>query len=299
MTEATRLSFSKLDVYNDCGEKYRLKYVERVAGEPSGFFIGGVSVHRTLQQIQTQDLWDPREEFDRHVFEGEEPRPGRVFDLYQSNVDKAVEEAVSRSNGEPIYWGGRQHGETEEWWRRMGPVMLRRAAEARDAWIAGGWTVVQGGSEIRVGATLPSGQYVTGFVDYWIAEDETGEGVLVDWSTGRVGGKDPFQLATYAWAIMEATKASGKVIYVARGLAVYLRASKPEKMFEHFDLTDAIPSVPDDYAMLARGIEAGIFRPNYGFLCGSCGVRKSCHRWLAFHPEDRKEATNGDDVQEG
>jgi CRISPR/Cas system-associated exonuclease Cas4 (RecB family) len=260
--EKRHLSFSQLSTYSECGEKYRLRYVEGVPTKPSGALIGGKAVHETIEVAEREDWWKDEENF----FPSDAPAIATYREILERHVEEATEE---------IRWGGRGQGEDYPWWIKNGEFMLRRYRATREAMDASGWGVVQGGVEMRVLADLPGVSVpVLGFLDKFLMH-EGGETIIVDYSTGRVGGKNAFQFATYSRLLYLARE-----ITCTRGVAIYLRAGDANKRVEAMQFEPLVDHMDETYANLYRGIEAELFIPNPSSFCSSCFVNQYCWSWM-------------------
>ncbi len=258
----TYLSFSRLSTWSNCGEQYRLRYIERVPTTPSGALIGGIAVHEAIERAEASRAW---------AEEGDD-----WADLL-GDFGAALDDEIERRGGEgAIRWGGRKTrefpgGEDASWWRSQGPAMLRRYAGVRQGDVAAGWSVLEGGVERTIGAELPSGMHVTGRIDAMVAVSEDGEPVIRDWTTGRPGGKSPVQAATYAWALERAG-----VVTTRRAQYVYLRATDRARLIQDLDLTGLVPLVERLYGDVERAIAAELYPLRPGMFCASCDVAGFC-----------------------
>lgn len=267
------LSFSQLNVYDSCSEKYRLSYVENAPREPQGAFLGGIAVHETIAQSETVGWWPEEEPF---------ADPSAVAIAY---FLRTLHDQVDKNGGEDaIRWGGRGGGETLAWWEKQGEFMLRRYQLTRVGMEAEGWGSVEGGTEMRVIAELPGvSSPVIGYLDKFMMH-EGGEPLILDWKAGRVGWVEPMQFATYANLVERA-----RGIRVTRGVVVFLRAPEPAKRVQAVHFEPLIDRMPDVFAKMVAGIEAGIFAPHPSSFCSSCSVRESCWYWRGTRPPEEGE----------
>lgn len=255
------LSWSRIQTWLQCGERYRLRYVEGVPASPHGALIGGSAVHATIARSEELRWW-----------EHEEPWTdgGEATAHYLAELARRIEEA-----GE-VRWGGRKtrefpNGEDRTWWERTGPMMLRRYAALRRDMDADGWGLVDGGAEMQV--TVPLGDGVPpllGYVDAFLAH-RSGEPIVLDWKTGQVGGGDVMQLAIYAWLI-----GRGRGIEVDVGTFVYLRTPARDRQVQRVDVRTIVPHVEEAVLAAHRGIQVGAFVARPGPFCRTCPVREAC-----------------------
>jgi CRISPR/Cas system-associated exonuclease Cas4 (RecB family) len=266
--EHRHLSFSQLSTYSSCGEKYRLRYVERVPARPQGAFLGGRAVHEAIADSEAERWWKDEANFGSP----DAPAVARFREVFDREVGGA---------GEDVRWGGRNQGEDYPWWVKNGEFMLRRYRATRAAMDESGWDVVEGGVEMRVITELPGVAVpVLGYLDKFLMHD-AGDSVVVDYSTGRVGGKDALQFATYARLV---EKARG--FLPQRGVAIYLRAPEAAKRVQDVPFLPLVEHVDESYATLVRGIEAGVFVPNPSSFCSSCAVNSACWYYQGSRPPE-------------
>ena len=268
----THLSFSQLQTYQSCGKKYELSYVQRVEREPQGAFLGGTAIHRAIQEAEGYGWWLD----DANVSGPTAPMVARFLEILETKVAEA---------GGPgaIRWGGRGQGEDLAWWRKQGEFMCRRYVATRQAMEASGWAPITHGVEMRVEATFDEvGEPIVGYLDKFLMHEE-GEPLIVDYKSGKIGGAEPMQFATYA-ALVKATRG----IDVERGVAVYLRAPDAGRRVAPMRFADLTERMPRTFSVLARGIDAGLFEPNPSAFCKSCSVRAHCWYWQAT--EGKEEA---------
>jgi hypothetical protein len=289
--EALRpISWSQLNSWTRCGEAYRLSYVLNVPRVPQGALLGGLAVHKAVEdgeraKRQTEpDFLAGRfhvrllEQAWRHVQPWE--AEAALLPVERPEDPAGVLEALGALGkvglGE-VRWSGRKTrewdaGEDLRWWTTTGPQMLRRYARLREADEAAGWHVVEGGIEVEVWSMLPSGRLVHGYIDAWLFATADGEAILRDLKTGAAGFEDGSQLANYATAVQQAFHVTVKL-----GQVIYLRAKDPAKMIEAFDLEPLQPIVERRFADFEKGLAAEVFplKPNKSF-CRACSVKPHC-----------------------
>lgn len=262
------LSFSRLDTYNRCGRQYKLRYVDRAPAQPSGALIGGSVLHACIEAHEQRRTWE--NEYDEAV------------EILEADFRHRFDEAVAEAGGDgALRWAGRKtrqfpEGEDAHWWLSQGPVMMRRWYKLRvhDA-EHGIQLALEPGTEIEVVAQLEDGTTIKGYIDALVMTTIDGQRMVRDWKTGKVGGGSPMQLATYAWAL-----ARGPGIGVDVGEFQYLRRGESRS----YDLRPLIPLIDEQYADLARGINAGVFPMKPQSMCVSCDVRESCSYGQTLEP---------------
>jgi RecB family exonuclease len=193
-------------------------------------------------------------------------------------------DAAVASESTPIRWGGRKtkefpNGEDAAWWHKQGEFMLRRYVATREALSEAGYGVVEGGVEMKALAEI-GGRPVLGYLDKFLMH-ESGEPVIVDYKTGRIGSAEPFQFATYA-ALVRRTRG----LVVERALAVFLRAPDAGRRVQPIEFVRLVDRIDEVYATAVAGIDAGMFPVRPSDFCKSCAVRAHCWYWNAVTEED-------------
>lgn len=102
-----------------------------------------------------------------------------------------------------------------------------------------------------------------------VVRDADGDLVVIDWKTGSMAPKSPFQLGEYACAIEARHK-------VRPSHGAFYDARKGD-IGELYDLSRFTTKRVEQSLMRARLIrEKNLYVPNPSGLCGSCGVRQWC-----------------------
>jgi hypothetical protein len=271
-TATKHLSWSRLQTYSDCGEKYRLTYVEKVPREPQGYWIGGGAIHDAIQWAESGDLV---QEFLEGGALTESKSRQALEEWFLHRFDELLEEAGGR---DAVRWAGRKtkefpDGEDDRWWHKSGPMMLRRFLEVRMADHESGVRLWDRSVERSLVTELPSGTTLSARVDVLLAVDTDGTPFIRDYKAGKPGGADPLQLVNYAWLIGEALG-----ILPRRGEFCYLRAVDVKKRVREFDLGPWLEDVdvPATFAQLEQLVDSGIFLIQPSSYCVSCPVRRYC-----------------------
>lgn len=333
-TEEPHLSWSQLQTLSDCGERFRLRYVEQVPEAPQGALIAGRAIHAAIEWAETTNeigrpldlLFADRPGASPFPFGGLGVKFGALFD-----------EAV-RDEGGPdvVRWGGKklintsveyprflEHikahepmkrpgggfvpfkfkhpdpetaaylnhlwaaddiprivkilqagSEDDRWWRKMGPVFLRRYCDLRVQDESSGVKLWDSHVERRITARLPSGTLLTGFVDSVVVVSPDGEVGVRDPKSGKVGGGQPMQLAIYGYLLGQALDVTPSF-----GEFVYLRADSPAKMVQRIDgerFACLVALVPDVMARHEAQAAAGVYPFNPSNFCVACSVKAFC-----------------------
>lgn len=249
------LSWSRLSLYNGCGEKYRLRYLEQVPGEPSGAALAGKAMHAAILDAEAAESWtDPEDEFTMQL-------------SFLEHFTQAVDEA---GGPEACRWGGRKDrdgvpSEGYLWWtHHAGPLFCRRFAHIRRTDEEQDIHLVENGCEFEVTVEV-AGRLVVGYIDALMVDGD-GTTIIRDWKTGK--SIDAYQLGVYSWLLANSTRG----ITADIGEIGYLRNGSL-KLFNVQAWRELVPRMLDE---LVRGVEADLFPLRPSPFCVACDVRHSC-----------------------
>ena len=271
------LSWSQVSKWRQCGESFRLSYIEHVQRMPGGAAIAGSAVHRTVEDIEEFDWWREPVQFDKG---------GQVHESFIHYLRFGLAE-TREAMGEhawPVQWGGRKtkdypEGENQEWWELYGGLsMLKKYAAMRRHDEEDGLMLVQASVERRLSVHLDLPNHdepvlFEAYMDSAVMQDtNTGFVIPRDVKTGSVLGLDPLQLALYGQLRM---KLDPKV-RVEQAEFAWLRAGKIEDVRRQVNLLPYYPILPRFIMEAEQGIIGQQFPLRPSALCGSCGVRYAC-----------------------
>jgi hypothetical protein len=254
-------SFTQLTTYMDCGEQYRLKYVEKHREQPAVWSVGGTAFHSCAEWFLSGQL---------------EPTEDGIADAWAKAWDLALTEVTDRlppgADPDPTTWRAASRGaETPDWWGWNG----RKMVESFATWWAGSGLRVFGADhgdpalEQELLVEL-NGVPVRAIPDALVV-DEHGQVDVLDYKSGnaaKLPGKDPFQLAVYAAAVEV-----GMGIKPTWGLFYGTRLAEA---YPH-DLTRwSVAQIGETFADFDTKELAGLYKPNPGSQCRFCGVRDHC-----------------------
>lgn len=249
-------SVSQLSTYSKCGEQYRLQKVEHAPSQPAAWFHQGTAFHKAVE------LW---EKSSRSL------TPQAVLEIFYAEYDRLVAADMEREpNLARWLTGGRVKASDDINRRRakgaeqvLGYLSYAQLAPERP-WLLWG---AEPALEVEFSLDL-DGIEVIGFID-----------TIVQWPTGQVGPRDwktgtrrpdwPLQLGVYRIAIedMFGFLPAWGDFYMAKDNApdppVDLTAFTRERVTRWFHDMD-------------RAVKAGIFLPNPGDGCRTCGVYEFC-----------------------
>lgn len=236
------ISHSALNNYLRCGKAYELGKLG-VQEKPAWWLIGGSAVHKATEWID-KGIWDGSPEdafyeaFDSEIFDAEDIEPDQ--DLW-------------RKAG----FGARAQG--YEHWMERGPRYVRQ-------WDDHDFRFVH--VELDVSTTLPSGIKIKAYVDR-VARMWADEFSIYDLKTGSTRPDSDQQLGIY------------KVLTELKLGQPVTRASnymfKDDEFYE-MDVSNWTLDTVDEIAKeWYSGISSGVFLPNRGKQCGTCGVAEACY----------------------
>jgi putative RecB family exonuclease len=255
------ISYSQVNTYLTCSEKYRLEKVVRAPKIPMWAGVGGSAVHAVTEAR------------DRLRFSQE---PGGPTD-FQEAFDLAIAEEVERSGFPTEEWTvtGRASKEwpdkeTEAWWRAKGPSFCDSWDRWQDQAPWQIWVTPEGVPAIELELhPIFGGMPDVLYIDRVMVTND-GELVVVDIKTGSRVPDGTEQLGDYA-AGME------QLIGIRPTYGTFWMARKgyntPSVDLDHH--TQA--AVDYRYRTARAGMEAGIFIAHPSSLCGSCPVRDACY----------------------
>lgn len=257
--EPSRLSYSSLNSYVECGERWRLERGFKLNGSTWFATIAGSAIHNITEAMDRveagQDVPIPTfaDEFER---------------LLKIEADRGIEVKASGALAKTICKSGGPNKKDKEWWLHWGPLYI----ESWTAWKAEqGWTIAimpdgQLGIEVKIDSPF-AGEPHLGFIDrVYVTPD--GQLVIVDLKTGKEPASK-LQLGVYGSGLF-------RKYGIRADWACYWMAGKGE-LTPLTDITQYSEEYLDEqYAMAWRGIRAGIFLPNVTSMCVGCGVREFC-----------------------
>jgi hypothetical protein len=270
-------------VWNECHQKYRLYYVDKFGRDPSGFFLGGIAIHKTIEEAYRQGWFTPTDSVFFDPFQSGNPG----WEFYLKTITELVE---AKGGPDAIRWSGKPsgkwpNGEDFDWWRSEEPrSMLVRASWVAQQDLTDGRILYEKdapleGLEMTLMPIMEStGREVKVVLDSFLMLD-AGEPLIRDWTTGW--DKSPMQAATYAWAV---GKALG--IKVDRAQYIFLREPKAADGIQDLDVSGLVPLVEQLYLAFEAEREEALgsdrFPINPGKHCNWCPVRAGCDYGLAL-----------------
>jgi len=197
--------------------------------------------------------------------------------IWEESFIESIAEVEAKSSTNPTDWrtGGRAtkaypNKEDKAWWDENGKKMF---FDFINIWQESNmeiWVSPEGVPGIEIGFNQYFGDvYIKGFADL-IAVLPTGELAVVDFKTGSYTPDSAMQLGLYA-CLME-------LQFGIRPTRSFYYSARKAEFIEVAGLSWwTIPVFTEMFAQFARGLEAEIFLPNVGMMCGTCGVKEYCY----------------------
>lgn len=245
-------SHSAINSYLRCGKAYELGKLG-VEEAPAWWLIGGSAVHKATEWLDKGE-WDDSPEmafytaFNNEIFDAEDTEPD------QDKWRKAG-------------YGARAQG--YDHWMRQGPRYVKQWADRGTIYDL---------TELDVSATLPSGIVVRGYLDR-VGIDTIREYVdLVDLKTGSTRPDSDQQLGVYSVLLRQWLAGNYGLPYVADWpIHAYNYMFKDDEFYE-MDVSNWTLETVDEIAKeWYNGISSGVFIPNRGKQCGTCGLSAACY----------------------
>jgi hypothetical protein len=260
------LSHSTLEDYATCGEKVRLRKIEKVPQKPGWALVGGSHVHAVTENLDLQDFGVPAEgptsfsaTWDQAVTEKEE----------ESGYGREEWKASGRSS--KAYPNKEDYG----FWLDNGDTYVnnwRRFVTSSSYQV---WIMPDGLPAIELGLEGMVGEVpVRGYCDRIMEDTRTGSLVVIDIKSGANRPKGPKQLVLYRHLLQ---RLFGPEVPLRYGAYYMVRDGVLTDPVDVESLDDG--RLEHNYADAWEGIQAGRFIPSLSMLCGSCGVRDYCYEY--------------------
>lgn len=256
-------SVSQLSTYTQCSEQYRLQRVAKVPQQPAAWFVHGSAFHHAIEEYELSD---------RQMTEEQAKQAGYAY------YDREIAEQLEK---EPDYarWmtGGAKKGENDIRDRRermadQVGIYISYAEAHADEWRI--YPIGPRGKAVELELNLVfGGVTVKGFIDQ-VREYRDGRLVPVDLKSGSKEPASGFQLAVYAQAINEYLG-----VLPTSGAFFMPKLKRDQSLVGDVwkDLSawnrDLLDGMFRDFDNAER---AGIYLPNPGDGCRTCGVAEYC-----------------------
>jgi RecB family exonuclease len=244
-----RLSFSRVETYQQCPLKFRFGYVDQLPALPGPALSWGRSIHAALERWWDQKL--------------PEPPPVEVLlqALYEGWDDSGF---AGMAREEKLRWYAYAQDVLRRHHARYAPVYT--PAVACEAWF-----------ELDLG----DGVAVVGSIDH-VARTPSGGIGIVDWKTNRRAKtrkhvQSSLQLAIYALAAVELWGQEPEWValdFVVPGVRVSVARSQIQR-------DRAVAAIRD----VAAAVRAEVFTPRPSRLCAWCDYRSECPAYEGEGPD--------------
>ena len=248
LTGSKYLSFSSLESWLSCGEKYRLQKVVGVHQQQAWYLLGGSAVHEATELLDTQAVDTPEEAWRQ---------------AWAKQIATVEDYSQVRAGGRVSkQWPNK---ENHEWWEVNGLEMVRSYQQHMHTLLTNGWTLL--GVETAFELDI-SGVQIRGFIDRVLANPD-GEVEVHDIKTGSHTPAWTLQLGTYAHGAKQGLGVTPTIgrYYMARTATLTDQASLLHYTPELLTLW---------FGKAREAIEAEVFVPHVTAMCGSCSVRDFC-----------------------
>jgi len=253
-----RYSASRVNLYLMCPRKWAFKYVEGAEPERrSAAMALGRAVHSAIEYMNLE------------LLDGQRPEAKDVIRVFQADFEFELDMGVDFKSNESANLLRRQGTDLVFEYVK---AYVDRPVEAAEV----PFTVPL--MDPETGEVFPYNLH--GWFDVLWPEDTIGEiktGAR-RFDENTLARKIQLHAYAYAWRQLYGRDASIKVVQL-------LKTRRPE-LVEH----DVRRSVSDDawfvhlVSNVARGIEAGAFPPNAGWLCSDCEYQRACTAWRGDRP---------------
>lgn len=273
MTGRNYLSFSSMSTYADCSERFYLERIASVPQEQGWWLPAGTALHTATEYL----------DHGTHV----------TAELAWAD---AWRETLARLDAEPTKAGGRAskaypNKEDKTYWDAEGAGMVQGYLTWRDQATKDGWQLatINGAPAIEVPVEGTIGDVtVKGYIDR-VFTDSHGNNIIVDLKSSK---REPqsVQMDVYVALLQQQYNFTAEYVAYYMFRMQILTEPKPVKADAH--------TLGGIFSATKRGIEAEVFLPNVGMLCGTCGVRKYCSIFGTPPALDHLNILQGDTTHE-
>jgi len=247
------VSHSAINNYLRCGKAYELGKLG-VQESPAWWLLGGSAVHKATEWIDKGE-WDDAPEMAFHK-------------AFYDEIIRTEQSFPDRNEWRKAGYGARAQG--YEHWLEQGPRYVKQ-------WASHGALFSE--VEYDVSTTLPSGIKIKAYVD---RVEVSPEGVdVIDLKTGSTRPDSDQQLGIYS--VLTLHKLNQDTKYTVPDMRVghqlhgaYNYMFKDDEFYEMNVSNWTLETVDEIAKEWYNGISSGVFLPNRGKQCGTCGVARAC-----------------------
>lgn len=238
----TGVSHSALNSYLRCGKAYELGKLG-VPEAPAWWLIGGSAVHKATEWLDKGE-WDlgPETAF---------------YTAFNNEIFDAVDIEPDQDKWRKAGYGSRAQG--YDHWMELGPRYVKQWLNQTVPWTH---------AELDVTTELPSGIKIRGYVDRVLVHGHDEAATIYDLKTGSTRPDSDQQLGIYS--VLTSLKLRIPVT------VAYNYMFKDDEFYQ-MDVSNWTLETIDEMAQeWYRGVSSGVFIPNRGKNCGTCGVSEGC-----------------------
>lgn len=259
---------TQLLAFNECGLRYRGKYIDRLPETPAWWSLGGLAFHEVARLF----------ELNRVTGDGPPMSADAAAKLFAEELDRQIETTMAAHPDAPkeTWRAANDSREGQQWWFDKGGEMAaqyvttQHKSGIRPLEVDGGPIL-----EFKVLTEL-GGVPVVGYADRLDVDHSKRRVTVVDYKTGSRMPSDPLQLQTYGDTLRERL---GDVIppgYEVWGSYWNARQAKYVKELR-LDVPEQSAVNAERFRQFDELERAGVYvaRPS-DMACSSCSVRPKC-----------------------
>lgn len=273
----SRLSWSAVSSYAECGERYRLERMYKVRNSTWYSSIAGNAVHEIVEAIERAVLVG----FDLDAAAAMAPAFKGKFDELIAEEPEGTEILASGKLAKSLTEYGGPNKKNYDWWLHFGPIYVERYVRWRKAhdWQV---AILPGGKPgIELDwETVLGGEPVVGYVDLLMYDPQADAFIIIDVKSGKEPG-GPLQLLTY-YAGLKATYGLD-IPFAGFWLPSPRRGVEPGSAEDYGRTSElvrtsrySLDQIDNMYRSAMRGIRSGIFIPTQSERCRGCTVAEFC-----------------------
>lgn len=276
---------SQVTSFTQCGMRYRLERRDGVPQPPAWWNVAGHAFHETIREWETQAAGI------LPLGAADMPSPDAAAARFAHHLAEQTAETVLRSGIGPHHWrvGGKvsqqyPNKEDRTWWLDKGPEMVAQyvlAQQGRDTEVyrlADGQTLaLELGFMLRLDGLPP----LKGYIDQVLYDPRRDAVLIRDLKSGSSFPVDSLQLKVYRLALEDCFG-----VTAAQWWGDFWRARKgePTKGVRMTDRAAVEREVRYRVSVMDESERRGLYAPNPGNNCSSCGVRALCPA-MSDHPQ--------------
>ena len=263
-----RRSVTQLLAFNECGLRYRGRYVDGLHETPAWWSIGGLAFHEVARTF----------ELGRAIGDGPPMSEDAAAKLFAELLDRQIEETIAANPDAPkeTWRAANDSREGQQWWFDRGGEMAAQYVKAQHA--SGVRPITIDGSPVLEFKMLSElgGVPVVGYLDRLDIDHAKRRVTVVDYKTGSRMPSDPLQLQTYGDVLARELGFGLPSGYELWGSYWNARQARYVKELR-LDVPEQTEVNAERFAQFDSLERAGVYvaRPS-DMACSSCQVRATC-----------------------